>query len=113
LAALSQQTPLKAFRLIVAEAPDGLPAGEIARRLDVPQNTMSSHLATLSECGLVRGERRLRQVLCRADLDRFRALIIFLLQDCCGRRPEICAAVLQLPMPCYPPAAIEKVKFDA
>ena len=47
LAALAQESRLNAFRLLVREGLDGLAAGEIARRLDVPHNTLSSHLAIL------------------------------------------------------------------
>ena len=48
------------FRLLVRHEPDGLPAGEIARQLDVPQNTLSAHLAILARTGLVRAERQSR-----------------------------------------------------
>lgn len=113
MAALSQQTRLKAFRILVAHAPDGLAAGEIARRLDVPQNTMSSHLATLAECGLVRGERRSRSILYQADLNRFRALIVFLLEDCCGGHPEICAPIRRQPVSCCPAKPIKREKRRA
>lgn len=53
LSALAQPTRLEAFRLLVRQEPDGLAAGEIARRLDVPHNTMSTHLAILTRAGLV------------------------------------------------------------
>ena len=46
--ALAQSTRLDVFRMLVKEEPAGLLAGEIARRLDVPHNTMSTHLAILS-----------------------------------------------------------------
>ena len=52
LAALAQSTRLDVFRLLVKHEPDGLPAGEIARELAVPHNTMSSHLGILSRAGL-------------------------------------------------------------
>jgi hypothetical protein len=39
LAALAQPTKLDAFWLLAKHEPDGLPAGEVARRLAVPQNT--------------------------------------------------------------------------
>lgn len=94
LSALSQSTRLQAFRLLVAREPDGLPAGEVARLIEVPQNTMSTHLATLSQCGLVRGERRSRSINYRADLERFRALLLYLMQDCCGGRPDVCAPLI-------------------
>ena len=102
LTALSQQTRLKAFRLLVAHEPAGIAAGEVARLLDVPQNTMSTHLATLADCGLIRGERQSRSIMYRADLQRFRKLLIFLLQDCCGGRPEVCAPILDEIAPCRP-----------
>src|SRR3546814_6906910 len=60
LGALAQATRLDAFRLLVRHEPEGLPAGEVAKALDVPQNTMSVHLATLARAGLVTSERRSR-----------------------------------------------------
>ena len=108
LAALSNPTRLSAFRLLVSREPEGIAAGEVARLVGVPQNTMSTHLATLAQCGLVRGERQSRSVGYRADLERFRALMVFLMQDCCGGRPEVCSPILQAISPCGPPAAKRK-----
>lgn len=100
LAALAQPTRLDAFRLLVRREPDGVPAGELARLLAVPQNTMSAHLAALARCGLVCGERHSRSIVYRADLARLRALLTFLLRDCCGGRPEICAPLIEDLAPC-------------
>jgi ArsR family transcriptional regulator len=94
LGALAQITRLETFRLLVRHEPEGLPAGEVARRLDVPQNTMSAHLATLSRSGLVRAERHGRLVIYRAGLDRLRQMVGFLAEDCCGGRPEHCAPLI-------------------
>lgn len=105
LAALAQPTRLDAFRLLVAAEPLGLPAGEIARRLDVPPNTMSAHLGTLSQAGLVAGTRASRQVIYRADLGRVRDLTLFLLKDCCGGNPDLCAPVLAALVPCCEPVS--------
>lgn len=91
LSALAQTTRLETFRLLVSCEPQGIAAGELARRLDVPQNTMSSHLAALARAGLVEGERHSRSVIYRAQLDGVRALTQFLVEDCCGSRPELCA----------------------
>jgi DNA-binding transcriptional ArsR family regulator len=93
-AALAQPTRLKAFRKLVAAHPHGLPAGEIAQFCKVPHNTMSTHLAALMRGGLIAVVRQGRSMNYRADLDGFRALIDFLLHDCCGGRPEICAPVV-------------------
>ena len=77
LGALAQPTRLQTFRLLVAREPDGVPAGELARLIGVPQNTMSAHLSTLAQAGLVAGERRSRSIIYRADLARFRETILF------------------------------------
>ena len=103
LAALSQATRLHSFRLLVSREPEGVPAGEIARLVGVPQNTMSAHLSILSQAGLVRGERHSRSIIYRADLARFRSLMLYLLNDCCGGNPEICAPLIADLTPCCPP----------
>lgn len=108
LAALAQPTRLQTFRLLVACEPDGVPAGELARLAGVPQNTMSAHLSTLTQAGLVTGERQGRSILYRADLARFRAMMLYLLKDCCGGNAELCAPLIADLAPCCPPAAHAK-----
>ena len=103
LSALAQATRLDTFRLLVTREPEGVPAGELARLIGVPQNTMSTHLAILARAGLVRGERQSRSIIYRADLDRFRKITLFLLKDCCGGKPEICAPLIADLSPCCPP----------
>lgn len=100
LGALAQATRLDAFRLIVRHEPDGLAAGRIAEALDVPQNTMSAHLATLARAGLVRSERRSRIILYRADLEQLKRLTLFLVKDCCGGKAELCAPLIAELNPC-------------
>lgn len=100
LAALAQTTRLDAFRLLVAHAPSGLAAGELAGRLAVPQNTLSAHLAVLSRAGLVRGARQGRSIVYHADLDRMAATILFLVGDCCGGRPDLCIPLVDALSPC-------------
>ena len=105
LGALAQGTRLDVFRLLVRHEPDGLAAGEIARQLDVPQNTMSAHLATLSRAGLVTSERQSRSIIYRADLNGLRELTLFLLKDCCGGSTELCAPLIAELTPCCAPEA--------
>ncbi len=107
MAALSQATRLATFRLLVRREPEGVAAGELARLIDIPQNTMSAHLATLARAGLVRGERRVRSIIYRADLERLRAVVLFLLRDCCGGRPELCAPLIADLAPCCSPKSEE------
>src|ERR1700677_4052647 len=89
LSALAQTTRLDAFRLLVKREPDGVPAGEMARLMAVPQNTMSTHLAILARAGLVRGERRSRSIVYRADLERFREVTLFLLAYAADRNRKV------------------------
>lgn len=95
LSALAQETRLEVFRLLVQSEPEGLCAGEIAGRLGVRQNTLSTNLAVLERAGLVRGAREGRSIRYRAELEGMRGLIAFLLEDCCGSRPERCRALLE------------------
>jgi ArsR family transcriptional regulator, arsenate/arsenite/antimonite-responsive transcriptional repressor len=105
LAALAQSTRMETFRLLVKREPDGVPACELARLMAVPQNTMSAHLAVLARAGLVIGERQSRSIIYRADLLRFREVALFLLKDCCGGRPDICAPLVADLTPCRQPKA--------
>lgn len=102
-AALSQATRLNTFRLLMEHEPEGLPAGEIARRLEVPQNTMSTHLAILTRAGLIESERHSRSIVYRAVVDRVREIATFLVQDCCGGRPELCGPLIAEFTPCCAP----------
>jgi DNA-binding transcriptional ArsR family regulator len=95
LAALAQPTRLEAFRHLVRSEPDGLAAGEIVDLLDIPQNTLSSHLAVLVNSGLATNRREGRSIIYRADIARFRELVLFLLKDCCGGRPDVCTPLLK------------------
>ena len=102
-AALSQETRLEALRLLMEREPEGLPAGEIARRLDVPQNTLSTHLAILARAGLVASERQSRSIVYRAVVERVREVTSFLVNDCCGGHPELCGPLVAEFTPCCAP----------
>ncbi len=103
LSALAQETRLAVFRMLVRCEPDGMAAGDLAKTVGVPANTMSVHLNVLSRAGLISSERHSRSIVYRADLDRFRALMTFMLKDCCGGRSEICAPLIADLVPCCPP----------
>lgn len=92
--ALAQETRLAAFRLLVRHEPEGLPAGDVARLLHVPHNTMSAHLAVLARAHLVTSRRESRSIIYRADLDHVLETVRFLICDCCAGRPEVCAPLL-------------------
>jgi len=94
LSALSQPTRLETFRLLVRSGPEGMPAGEIARSLEVPHNTMSSHLSILANAGLVSSRREGRSVIYGVEFDGVRTLLGFLVEDCCQGRPDVCGPAL-------------------
>lgn len=93
-AALSQQTRLDVFRLLIKAGADGLVAGQISTQLDVLQNTLSTNLNILVNAGLVRRAREGRTVRYFADFAGMRDLLGFLLEDCCGGAPELCESVI-------------------
>jgi ArsR family transcriptional regulator len=90
LAALGQPTRLEIFRLLMRAEPDGLAAGTLAEAIGCPHNTLSSHLAILARSGLVRGTRNGRSIIYRAGVQGIRALVSFLVTDCCDGHPDLC-----------------------
>jgi len=100
LSALAQETRLAAFRALIAAGAEGMAAGRLAEQLSVPQNTLSTHLAMLAQAGLVTGERRSRSIIYRAEIDRLRDLMLFLIEDCCGGHPELCLPLADALRPC-------------
>ena len=95
LSALAQENRLALFRLLIKAGPDGLPAGEIAAALGVPPNTLSAQLTLLSNAGLIEGTRQGRSIIYTAQYDAISGLIVFLMEDCCQGRSEICTPVLE------------------
>jgi DNA-binding transcriptional ArsR family regulator len=85
LAALAQETRLAVYRLLVEHAPEGLPAGQIAARLDVAPASLSFHLKELWRAGLVVPRQQGRFVWYRADLHAMNDLIGYLGDNCCRR----------------------------
>jgi ArsR family transcriptional regulator len=91
LSAIAQSARLAVFRLLVKAGPEGMAAGEIARGLDVPANTLSAQLLVLSNAGLVRARREGRSIIYAIRFEAMRDLLVFLTKDCCGGRAEMCA----------------------
>lgn len=90
LSALAQDSRLHVFRLLVRHGLRGMPAGRIAEELQIPAATLSFHLKELSRAGLVLDRRDGRSIIYSLNIDGMRSLLAFLLEDCCGGRPELC-----------------------
>jgi ArsR family transcriptional regulator len=95
LSALAHPGRLEVFRRLVQAGPEGLAAGEIARATGSLANTLSTNLSILAAAGLVAARRDGRSIIYTAGYGRMCELLAFLMEDCCGGRPEICAAVVE------------------
>jgi DNA-binding transcriptional ArsR family regulator len=91
LSALAHPGRLEVFRLLVRAGPQGVAAGEIARATGSLANTLSANLNLLAGAGLVTSRREGRSIIYAAGYERMRALLAFLMEDCCGGNAEICA----------------------
>ena len=69
LSALAQESRLKVFRLLVRAGANGMAAGDIARTLGIPHNTLSSHLAILARSKLVTSRKQARSIIYAVDLE--------------------------------------------
>ena len=92
--ALSQQTRLDVFRLLVKAGEEGMSAGDIGASLGVRQNTMSANLSILTQSGLIRNERQGRSIRYFLNMDGLRGLLAFLMKDCCGGSAEACQPII-------------------
>ena len=98
LSALAQGTRLKVYRLLVEAGPEGLAAGRIGEKLDLPPATLSFHLAHLARAGLARGRQEGRFVIYCADFQNMNALVAYLTENCCGGKacaPSVKPATLK------------------
>ncbi len=92
LSALAHESRLAIFRLLVAEGSDGLAAGEIGERLDIPANALSFHLTRLRYARLVTVRRNGRERIYAAAYDGMQSLMGFLTENCCQRDPRGCSS---------------------
>ncbi|HEY4116164.1 MAG TPA: metalloregulator ArsR/SmtB family transcription factor [Rhizomicrobium sp.] len=103
LSALAQESRLEVFRLLVKAGPEGIAAGDISRACKTAANTTSAQLLVLSNAGLVRARRQGRSIIYAVDFDAMRDLLIYLTEDCCGGRTEICAPLAAAASQCCQP----------
>jgi DNA-binding transcriptional ArsR family regulator len=96
LSALAQESRLAVFRLLIQAGREGLPAGEVARNLDIPANTLSAQLTILANAGLITSRRDGRSIIYAADFDGMSELLVYLMEDCCGGRPEVCTPLAEV-----------------
>jgi DNA-binding transcriptional ArsR family regulator len=96
LSALAHPGRLAVYRLLVRAGSEGMAAGEIARTVEMAPQTLSGNLTVLGHAGLVKGTRAGRSIIYAAEYERMRELLAFLMEDCCGGKPEICAPLVEI-----------------
>jgi DNA-binding transcriptional ArsR family regulator len=105
LAALAQETRLEVYRLLVEHAPQGLPAGGIAERLQIAAPSLSFHLKELWRAGLVTPRQEGRFVWYRADIAAMNGLIAYLSENCCRASMSCGPSDTARPVAVAPPAS--------
>ena len=90
LASLGHEARLRVFRKLIAAGPEGLPAGTLSAALDMPPSTLSHHLGSLEQAGLIIARRDGRHIFYAIQTETVRALLAFLREDCCGGQPALC-----------------------
>src|ERR1700741_168799 len=85
LGALSQETRLDLFRLLITVGPEGLSAGVLADRLGVLPASLTFHLKELQHAGLITQRRLGRQLIYSAEYGAMNDLLAYLTENCCGR----------------------------
>jgi DNA-binding transcriptional ArsR family regulator len=102
LGALAFPSRLEVYRLLVTAGPAGMSAGDIARAVGSRANTLSANLSVLAAAGLVTSRREGRSIIYAAAYDAMRDLLAFLVEDCCGGKPEICGPLVAEAAACAP-----------
>lgn len=103
LAALAHEHRLKVYRMLVEAGPEGLNAGTIAQRLDLPPSSLTFHLQHLHRAELITQQRNSRQLIYAADFAIMNELIGYLTENCCAGS-SICDSA------CEPPVVVKKAR---
>ncbi|MBB4285404.1 ArsR/SmtB family transcription factor [Roseospira goensis] len=83
LGELGHPVRLAVFRLLVRAGPEGAVVGDLLKHVDIPKSTLSHHLQHLIMVGLVHQRREGRSLRCFVDGREARAMLDYLLSECC------------------------------
>ena len=94
LGALAHETRLTIFRMLVQAGESGLPAGQLAKELKIPNTTLSFHLKELTHVELVIARQESRFIYYSANFETMNGLLGYLTENCCAGIPcnpvEVC-----------------------
>jgi len=74
------------YRLLVQAGREGMAAGLLVERLNVPSSSLSFHLAQLFHAGLILQQRKGRSLIYSADYSAMDGLMGYLGENCCTDR---------------------------
>ena len=92
LEALGNPTRLSVYRTLVRAGGSGLSVGRLQAKVGAAASTLSHHLQKLIQVELVNQERQGTTLICRANYDQMRALVGYLVDECCADIKEPTAA---------------------
>ncbi len=95
LGGLAQESRLRVFRLLIRAGTDGIAAGDIAKAVGIPKNTLSSHLGILTRAKLIQAQKEGRSMIYAVDFEGTRSLLSFLVEDCCQGDPSVCGPLIE------------------
>ena len=87
---LAHESRLRILRLLSKQGDVGLPAGKIARKLGLPDATLSYHVNELLKAGLLRDFHKGASIIFSLNVEGIKGLLGFVLNDCCGPQAELC-----------------------
>jgi DNA-binding transcriptional ArsR family regulator len=88
-AALGSEQRLTVLRCLVRAGREGLTIGALGERTGVSGSTLTHHLKTLAQAGLVTQAKQGRQTICAAvAYQEIEDLSAFLLRECCADANE-------------------------
>ena len=90
LATLAHDGRLSVFRLLMRRYPQAVPAGDVARALDLKQNTCSQYLKALTTAGLLDPTREGTSIRYSIAMPAARDLMTGIMGTCCRNRPDLC-----------------------
>lgn len=70
--------------MLVEAGQQGMAAGALSEKLEIPHNSLSFHLNHLSNAGIISSRREGRSIIYSANYDVVRGLISFMVKDCCN-----------------------------
>lgn len=90
LSSIAQEARLDIFRVLVQAGSEGLAAGIVGEKLQIPASTLSFHLKELSISGLIKSRQVSRYIYYSANYEEMNGLLAYLTENCCAGKGTCC-----------------------